>query len=65
MSGDEGLVIVKQCPGCWSSGDWPADVDHECECGERLVAIDLRSGDNWDLVYGKPASPTPRDGGSQ
>jgi len=33
-----------QCPGCWSWGIWPnpVDGDNECECGERLMCVDLR-----------------------
>ena len=34
-----------QCPGCWSYGMFRVPVDGwiECDCGEAMTLIDLRS----------------------
>ena len=34
--------LIGQCPGCWSYHR-VADYDRECECGERIEVIDLRT----------------------
>lgn len=51
MSRDDTRYIY-QCPGCWGYGLWAIPIGGgrsktdegwiECECGERMIRIDLR-----------------------
>lgn len=38
---------LMQCPGCWSYGTFALPLNGwvECDCGEKMSAVDLRLAD--------------------
>jgi len=61
--------LLAQCPGCWAIHRLPTTADYECDCGERVVMLDLRSDEDKalddriaDALRSIPAAPEEDDG---